>query len=743
MEHSEVRQKSDDSSRYASARRAFGCAVLATLLLGFLTAVPARAEFRAATEDASCGVGVSAEAADSRHINLVIDDSGSMFEDVNHGLLDRWSKAKYALEVFAAMLGGEDTLNVYRMSDFADGRESGPNVSLSGTEPTSARVAKIHAMQMQGGDTPYAPVQRAYGDLVAAASDNKWLVILTDGEFDDRPVGEVQQDVRAFVAQNTTETNRLRVAFLAIGQQAPVIANEPASGIHFELAPNSADLLDKMTEFSNLIFERDVIASTTGNSLSADIDLSEVLVFAQGQQVAVGDASGSTTGPPESSVEVTWVENVRPSELETDPVPDRTLRGVLARYADVPRGDIAFDITGAETVSFFYKPKVRFGIELRETSTDTVVDAGKIVGGEYTLDYGFMNAECAFITSSLLGDVEYSARAVNGDEVIAESFQPGDLISFDRGTVQLDVTARYLAGHTSRARINLTVLQPARATGFDFDAPTYNVSELDLEEPPQGAIAVTYGLSSSGDLAPFSAEEWASVHPDAFTVASSSNLEFEIIVGEEPGRLFVVPHAAGGDVYAADTGKIPLSLTASHVFDEQLYEASSSTTVIVVDDIGWLARFGHWFADVGWKFFLALVLLVLILGYVLKPRFSKKIKRSPTVAGVPMSVGVQSENGNGKFRVQSGRKLLPFVADRATATYVPQGVSGFRALRLKAGRGGKMTLLNWKQIAERKNVALNGNDLNEDTKRAPILSPSTSITAAIPNQMRYELYLNN
>jgi len=691
----------------------------------------------------ACDAGINAEKAAARHINLVIDDSGSMFsDDDEEAQLDRWSQAKYALEVFAAMLGDDDTLNVYRLSDFADGRESGPEVTLTGDEPTSSRVEKIHSMQLQGGRTPYAPVQRAYSDLTEAVSDDKWLVVLSDGEFNGRSAAEVEADLRTWADQGTTEDSRLSVAFLAIGDSAPEIANDPDNGIHFEHAAESSDLLDKMTGFSNLIFERNLVDDATGGVISPDIDLSEVLVFAQGQNVEVGDATGDGVIPAESTVEVSWTQNQVPMGKTVQPMPDEDLRGVLAKFTDVPKGSVAFDVSGAEEVAYFYKPKVNFGIEL-QNADGVPVDASKIIGGEYTLRYGFMDEDCSFVESPLLGDVEYSAQAFSGGELIAESFQSGDSLDFSRGDVELDVTARYLGGNTSQATIDLTVLQAARPTAFEVAAPIYQASELALPDPPPGPIAVTYGLEQAGSIIPFSPEEWASVTPESISVTSPANLDFDVALGDAPGEVFVTPRAPDGDVYAADTGEIDLQLAASHTYDEQLYEAQSDATVTVQDDIPWFERFMHWFVTIGWLLLLALILLIIVIGYIVKPRFSKKIKRNPTITGVPMRIGLRTENGNGRFRAQTGRKLLPYIADQATLVYVPQGPSGFRAMKLKARRGGKMTILNWKLIADKKNVALNGNDLNEDTKRPPVLGPSTNITATVPGQMRYELYLNN
>ena len=51
-------------------------------------------------------------------VSVVYDDSGSMIEDDNGTYVDRWCQAKYAMEVFAAMLGEKDTLNIFFMSDY-------------------------------------------------------------------------------------------------------------------------------------------------------------------------------------------------------------------------------------------------------------------------------------------------------------------------------------------------------------------------------------------------------------------------------------------------------------------------------------------------------------------------------------------------------------------------------------------------------------------------------------------------
>lgn len=693
-----------------------------------------------AAQAPSCGGTVDAEAPVPRQIDLVIDDSGSMFSDGTHAL-DRWSEAKYSLEVFAAMLEHDDSLNVYRMSDFGETATAGPRVQLTGGEPISSRVAKIHDMQMVGGGTPYAPVQQAYSDLAASSAPSKWLVILTDGEFDERSTQDVQQDLHSFAAK--TESSSLQVAFLGIGAGAATVPDEPARGIHSAHAASSSDLLDLMTGFSNLIFQRNLIKQSSAGHITADIPLEQALVFAQGQNVTIKSAENSGKSiAPSSVANVSWADN-QPGLSDgthVPAVPNKTLQGKIASFQEIPRGDTVFDIDGSQTVDIFYKPRVSFGITLQNAAGQKVA-ADKVVGGEYTLGYGFMDDHCNFIKSDLLGEIDYSARISDGDGVVADNFAPGDVISLKRGAVVIDASARFLGTDTSRAKIDLHVLEPARPSGFRVHNTRFLVSQLQHYRAPGHAVALTYEIKDGNSYTPFSAKEWATMTPESFQVTSNSNLVFDVMLGDEVGQVYLVPRAPAGDVYAADTGTIKFQVHASHVFDEQLNEATLASTTTVSDDLPWFNRQANWFMQWGWKILLALLALAILLGYVFKRRFAKKVRPRPAIVGTPNHFGGRAETTTGKFTVKTGRKLLPFFADTATLSYVPSGVAGFRPMKLKAGPRKSMIVENWRQIAQRNNVAINGNDLDEETRRAPSFGPSSAITASTP-QMTYELTPN-
>ncbi len=135
---------------------------------------------------------VKAEAAPdagSRIIHVVYDDSGSMVKDGDGTFIERWSQAKYAMEVFSAMMSKQDIMNIYPMS-----KEGELGLTVRGSDV--GRVKAVHDMNGRYRNTPFVTVTSAAEDLLKQdASYERWLVIITDGAFDDgaTPTETVQQ----------------------------------------------------------------------------------------------------------------------------------------------------------------------------------------------------------------------------------------------------------------------------------------------------------------------------------------------------------------------------------------------------------------------------------------------------------------------------------------------------------------------------------------------------------------------
>lgn len=689
-----------------------------------------------------------------KKINLVLDDSGSMFlEEGTNRPLPNWSFAKYALEVFAALMGPEDELNVYRLSDYVPkGGTQRPELQLVGEargETVEQRVQQIHDMPLQGRGTPYAAVQKAFEDLQASPGEENWLVILTDGAFEEGSSKISETELRAridgYSAAGQESGDDLRIALLALGQGVPGIESNPEDRIFGAKAANGQQLLEEMALFANIIFGRDGFPLDRSGlwEPGADaIEMSQLIVLAQGDGSQV-DSAIVTDGAevlPAAEAKVSWVENpdVERGGKTYQAIPDESLTGEVAFFTDVPAGDVKFNIgAGAGSVLpyVFYKPQADLGVRLSYPDGSVVPD-GIVEAGEYKVEYGFLDDECNIVNSRFLGDVSFSDPliSING-EVVAKDFASGDVIDIPKGDVDFSVNASYLQGTQVSHSETRSFAAEALPSDLVVEPVSFPVSELD--EPK--LIPLEYSIVEDGVVRAPTDEEWALLDPDSFDITSESNLEFSVVKTDEPGRLDLKVEAPDGDIYAAQTGEIEATVTGSYVSGRADMAAQTTVPMEVVDDLSAWDRFINWFKTIGWKLLLALLALLLLLGYLLKKRFSNKVKNKPTIAAIPKTVGnLEDVTYNAKFERNGLRRFLPFVADTATLKYVPSGESGFRPLKLKAGPGKTMIVTNWRDIAKANNVSINGNPINEDTKRPPIFGPNSSITADTP-QMTYEV----
>ena len=129
------------------------------------------------------------QSSNGRIINVVYDDSRSMY--LNNET--RWCQAKYAMEVFCAMMDEEDVMNIYAMN-------RSEVLTLKGNDPD--RVQKVHTMTSKYSGTPFSTVTRA-GKALSNESSNheRWLVVLTDGSFDNTTQSTVQSTLDNYNTQ--------------------------------------------------------------------------------------------------------------------------------------------------------------------------------------------------------------------------------------------------------------------------------------------------------------------------------------------------------------------------------------------------------------------------------------------------------------------------------------------------------------------------------------------------------------
>ena len=398
----------------------------------------------------------------SKAIHVVYDDSGSMIYD--YGVyVDRWGQAKYAMEVFAAMLEEKDAMRVYYMSDFdtsIGGSINAPaKITILGAEPPGIRVSKIHNTVTFAANTPYDAVAKAYADLKNQNTDEKWLVVLTDGEF-NRLNGQsvANVDVDSFFSQYVTESD-VKIILLAMGEDAEVIRANPNRGIFFEHAKTNNEILGKITSICNRIFNRNRLNFTneTRREFTFDIPMLELLVFAQGPDVKINGIKGGGTYSPSETVNVRY-SDVAAVNFRGDPnvIISRNLTGVIATFRDIPKGSYSLDIAGEQTAEIYYKPVVNVVVKLfkgrREVSPQDIPE------GKYQVRFGIVDESGNFFESSLLGNVEYEATVRNGGQSVP--IKSGDTVSLQRGELEVNVLSHFLEINTAKNTVTSRVIEP-------------------------------------------------------------------------------------------------------------------------------------------------------------------------------------------------------------------------------------------------------------------------------------------
>lgn len=529
----------------------------------------------------------------TRAIGIVFDNSGSMYLGNNTA----WCRATYAMEVFASMLNEGDTLYIYPMSPIRVGgteydSEWNP-LEVSGGSDTSV-IEDIVTISAQ--NTPIETITHAYNGLAGANADEKWLIVLTDGDLfyeNDDPLedsaGRMDEVLSGF-------GSGVNLMYLGIGSN-PVMPT--AGGVTAMQASNSGDILNKLTSMCNTIFGRDEL-QVGGSTVEFDVSMSKLIVFVQGSDISsieVTDASGASVGTPDS------VYTPRYSESGCERIPtingdlmvgqnytlsyDSNLSGCIAAFSDLDAGSYSIQFSGsADSICVYYEPDVDVVATLVDAEGNPVDTEGDLLPGEYYIQYGLADKNGDMTDSSLLGERNFEITyTLNGEPVTETGTQNGRIpVTVEAGD-QLDleeIDATYLSGY------NIKKSGPELGwpdLGFQFGFPetgqlslevsggadTIGVSEID---------GTSYRVEVCYDGRKLTAEELqavdfeAAVSPDSLTASVSRD-----------GDAYVVELGYANGAAGVTEDAFTVAMTADYV-DEygRTVSAEASVSAALEDD---------------------------------------------------------------------------------------------------------------------------------------------------------------
>lgn len=396
----------------------------------------------------------------SYEIAVVFDNSGSMYLNKKTD----WARAKYAMEIFASMLDYEkDSLTVYPMWEVTtDGKTPKSEKKMESTKPIEItqqsdidKLSKMYTICALG--TPFTPVDKAYKDLIQSTKSEKWLIVLTDGEFDG--IGKNADKLKEKLIAKATKG--IKVQYLGFGSASALKADKKKG---FYTPSDKAKTLEaKLIEACNTIFQRSVLPANrlNGKTLNLDLSMRRVIVFVQGK----GAKINSLTDPDGKKIEPTMdskqrkYSDVKYGAGNYDCKTDENLFGHVVTFESCAKGKYKLDYTGSsKAIQIFYEPDVDVKVTLTNSDGEVVDGSSKsITANDYTVKSMIVDSK----TGKDVTDHELMGKDVNLKTTVTKSdgtskeYKNGDVISLTPDSeTDIEVEGTYLKDYKISSRDN-------------------------------------------------------------------------------------------------------------------------------------------------------------------------------------------------------------------------------------------------------------------------------------------------
>lgn len=578
--------------------------LLRSLLAGVLVflfvmgAIAAPLEIAAATQEKD---------SVSRLIHVVYDDSTSMAQWYNTA----WSEAKYSLEILSAMMQEKDVMNVYFMSDFKDGStDHEPRIkNLSGDEAAKKKnISTIHEAVPDALGTYFQSIVKAYEDLQENSGnyDECHLVVITDGSsFGNYSYNgiEVSNKDGATSALNKMFSQNngsgIRVVYLAIGKGAIVPKETDEGNVHvYEANPNDKSILNEVTRISERIFQRPE-HPVSGDTLDLKIPVSELVIFAQGDNVSIGDIDGMKKSEASSKFTAADLDKFTAKPDDVDPYAEAMeskikvaegLSGTVATFTPsngeyLDAGKIKLDVT-ATSYKVYYKPCLDVVLDIKHSDGNVVNDGDTVNVGKCTVDY-YLTYPVShpdygkkvdlsgldidpFYTVFIEIDEQETDRKT-GDGPCEFSLTPGKAV--------ITVIAEYLT-YISEAKSTAFTVEDNKVYGLKLtltpESKEYVLSEM--EEDTEGFnIKVTHDDGSA-----LTDAEWN----NCVLVLESEGVDFSEPEKNSDHSFTFFPRLKNGKYEDTGSGEIPFTATVTtEDEDGKDYKGTAEGTVIINNDV--------------------------------------------------------------------------------------------------------------------------------------------------------------
>ena len=344
-----------------------------------------------------------------------------------------WSYTNYAVQTLCGLLNADDELYITYMSN--------PGTSAVPGDFSTNRQNAVDNIRsaLDSGNTPQSAVTTAQNKLVERYGSNRssgieteyWLIVLSDGEFNEKGVfgkAELDTALQSFSQAQISDGMDLHTIYLAIGSNAIEAANEPALNIIARKCDDGKAIVSVLSELSNAVsgryrISKDYITLVDSKTVevTTEIPLMNIAILMQNSSAALDSITGDG-GTVLSVVQQVSLKYPEKSGWTSDTnlngkafLVENAGQSITAgKYTlkfsdnvDINALDImvepAFELhlaiskdgkEVADVSSLQEKDKIDLQIKLYETGTDNEVDTGLLKGDiKYSVGYSENDVE--------------------------------------------------------------------------------------------------------------------------------------------------------------------------------------------------------------------------------------------------------------------------------------------------------------------------------------------------------------
>jgi len=210
--------------------------------------------------------------AAARTIAVVYDDSASMRQKNKTSTVDDYAYASYSLQLLRSLMKDNDKLLVVTMSN------PGNVIFTSGGKATDD-VRKLFELSknVRAGQTPYTTIRTAIKALEKVNDSDRWLVVITDGEFNGNVplLGKDDLDETA-IANDLKKIPGLKTVLLGIATTADGVGIKDNPFFNIWAAQDGAQVLSASSAAEITTKMQEIAAMVTAGANGSGIRFSEV-----------------------------------------------------------------------------------------------------------------------------------------------------------------------------------------------------------------------------------------------------------------------------------------------------------------------------------------------------------------------------------------------------------------------------------------------------------------------------------